>query len=144
MSRPQVRDLLRLHVREALSWSPPSTGHAMEPEALLAHDITVFTAWNGTQLACTGALRTLCEDAGELKAMRAAPAYRGRGAGAAMLAHLLDEARRRGLRRVFLETGNTPGFRPAVRLYESFGFVVCEPFGDHVDDGFSICMKLTL
>ena len=59
---------------------------------------------------------------GELKSMRADPAYRGRGVGKAILLHLLAEARARGYGRVSLETGRPEPFLPARRLYEKLGF----------------------
>jgi putative acetyltransferase len=50
-----------------------------------------------------------------------------------MLGHMLAEARRRGYRRVSLETGSAEAFHPARRLYESFGFAYCGPF-----DGYAL------
>jgi putative acetyltransferase len=76
--------------------------------------------------------------------MRADPAWRGKGAGMAMLLHLLGEARARGYTRVSLETGRPEPFLPARRLYESHGFTECPPFGDYVADDFSICMTREL
>jgi putative acetyltransferase len=35
-------------------------------------------------------------------------------------------------------------FRPAQRLYESFGFTYCGPFGDYVEDPNSVFMTLRL
>ncbi|MFN9772167.1 MAG: GNAT family N-acetyltransferase [Burkholderiales bacterium] len=63
-------------------------------------------------LGC-GALKEL-DDArhGEVKSMRTPRSLRRRGAGRAVLAHILDEARRRGYTRLSLETGRwTPSRR---------------------------------
>ena len=76
--------------------------------------------------------------------MRAHPDYRGRGAGKAVLAHLLAEARARGYSRVSLETGRPDTYIPARRLYESYGFAECPPFADYAADDFSICMTREL
>jgi RimJ/RimL family protein N-acetyltransferase len=48
------------------------------------------------------------------------PPYRGRGLGGALLRAVLDEARSQGLSRVELEVYISN--RPAIRLYERFGF----------------------
>ena len=50
------------------------------------------------------------------------------------LQHLLAEAARRGYERLSLETGSMPGFEPARRLYERFGFTYCSPFADYTED----------
>ena len=42
---------------------------------------------------------------------------------------------------LWLETGSVAAFVPAIRLYESAGFVRCGPFDAYVDDPFSIFMK---
>jgi GNAT superfamily N-acetyltransferase len=47
--------------------------------------------------------------------------YRGRGLGRALLARAVDEARRRGYRRIDLETRTN--FLEAVHLYEATGWV---------------------
>ena len=49
-----------------------------------------------------------------------------------MLRHIVEEAAGRGYRRLSLETGSQPHFMPARRLYQSFGFQECGPFGDYV------------
>ncbi len=69
--------------------------------------------------------------------MRVADAFLGKGIGRAMLEHIIVEARRIGLTSLWLETGSTPGFDPALRLYESAGFSFCGPFGDYKEDPFS-------
>jgi putative acetyltransferase len=139
-----VAALLQLHLSEMHQWSPPESIHAMPIERLRAPDVTFYAAWSGEQLAAVGALKQLSAGHGELKSMRADPAWRGKGAGKAMLLHLLGEARARGYTRVSLETGRPEPFLPARRLYESHGFTECPPFGDYVADDFSICMTREL
>ena len=60
------------------------------------------------------------------------------------LIHIIDEARRRGYERLSLETGSMDAFIPARRLYESFGFTLCGPFGNYVDDPNSMFMTREL
>jgi putative acetyltransferase len=43
-----------------------------------------------------------------------------------------------------LETGSAEAFLPAQKLYESFGFTYCGPFGDYKDDPNSVFMQLRL
>jgi len=140
----QIATLLTLHLTEMHAWSPPESVHAMPIDRLRASDVTFFSAWHGEQLAACGAIKDLGQNEGELKSMRADPDFRGKGAGKAMLAHLLQVARARGYRRVSLETGRPEPFLPARRLYESHGFVECPPFADYREDPFSICMTLEL
>ena len=45
---------------------------------------------------------------------------------------------------LWLETGSTDEFVPAVRLYESEGFTRCGPFEGYADDPFSVFMTRTL
>ena len=136
--------VLQLHLDEMHQWSPPESVHAMPADRLRAPDVTFFAAWDGEVLAGCGALKHLDAGHGELKSMRAAPAYRGRGVGRALLIHLLQEARARGYVRVSLETGRPAPFHPAQSLYRSHGFVECAPFGDYVSDTFSLCMTKDL
>ncbi len=76
--------------------------------------------------------------------MRTPLALRRRGAGRAMLAHILATARERGYKRLSLETGTAAAFAPAHRLYESAGFAFCGPFGDYAEDPHSVFMTLAL
>lgn len=64
----------------------------------------------------------------ELRKMYLKPEARGRGLGRTMLSRCLDEARRLGFRRMYLETRQT--MREARRLYERNGFSpVSKPIG---------------
>ena len=69
---------------------------------------------------------------------------RGRGVAAAMVGHILIEARQRGYSRLSLETGSTDDFASAHRLYRRFGFAETGPFGDYVLDPFSVFLTLEL
>jgi putative acetyltransferase len=144
LTGPAIAGLLRFHLEEMHRWSPPESVHAMPIERLRQDDVTFYAAWHGERLASCGALKQIDSRHGELKSMRAHPDYRGKGAGRAILLHLLAEARARGYARVSLETGRPEPFHPARRLYESHGFVECPPFGGYVSDPFSICMTRTL
>lgn len=144
LSGAQVAALLQLHLDEMHRWSPPESVHAMPIARLRAADVTFYSAWHDGELAACGALKALGGGHGELKSMRAAPQWRGRGAGRAMLDHLLREARARGYTKISLETGRPDEFRAARLLYEANGFVQCPPFADYTADPFSICMTREL
>ena len=144
LSGVEVAALLRLHLDEMQQWSPPESVHAMPIARLRSGDVTFYSAWQDERLAACGALKQLTAAHGELKSMRAHPDFRGRGAGRAVLEHLLGEARARGYARVSLETGRPAHFASARRLYEAGGFAECPPFADYVSDPFSICMTRPL
>ena len=144
LTGPEIAALLQLHLDEMYQWSPPESVHAMPMERLRAPDVTFYSAWNGGELAACGAIKHLSADHGELKSMRADPAWRGKGAGKAMLLHLIAEARERGYSRLSLETGPTEQFEPARQLYLNHGFALCGPFSDYPNDAFSVFMTRTL
>ena len=144
LENPAVIDLLAFHLAEAQTLSPASKVHAMPVERLRQPDVTFYSAWDGDSLAAVGALREIDATRGELKSMRAAPEYRGKGAGEAILRHLVAEAERRGYTWLGLETGRPDAFLPARSLYAKHGFAECENFGDYVSDEFSMCMSRVL
>ncbi len=139
-----ITELLSFHLQEMHRWSPACKVHAMPVERLREPDVTFFSAWAVDRLAACGALKELDARRGELKSMRAAPEFRGQGAGQAVLVYLLERARERGYHWLGLETGNAEPFIPARKLYEKFGFRACPPFGDYVSDDFSLCMEMQL
>lgn len=139
-----VAELLAFHLAEMHALSPPCKVHAMPVERLRQPDVTFYSAWDGEELAAVGALREIDAARGELKSMRATPAYRGKGAGEAILLHLVAEAQRRGYSWLGLETGRPAAYLPAQSLYRKHGFTECADFGDYIGDEFSMCMSRTL
>jgi putative acetyltransferase len=128
-----VKALLQTHLEFCQSVTPPEGVYALDVERLRKPEITVFEARENGLLLGVGALRILDPSHAELKSMHTAKAARGRGVGTAMVNHLLEFARSQGVSRVSLETGNYEPFEPARKLYASFGFQPCEPFGDYLD-----------
>jgi putative acetyltransferase len=118
--------------------------HALGIDQLRAPDVSFWSAWVGEELAGIGALKRLDALRGELKSMRVADPFLGRGVGRRMLEHLIEEARVAGLKSLWLETGSTAEFTPALRLYESAGFARCGPFDAYVEDPFSVFMMKAL
>jgi putative acetyltransferase len=141
---PRVVALLRLHLESMHVHSPPGTVHALDLSALKQPQVTFFTAWDGEELLGCGALRELSADHGEIKSMRTAPRHVRKGVAAALVRHLIDEARRRGYRRLSLETGSGDAFEGAIALYGKFGFVSGETFGGYVATDFNQFFHLEL
>jgi putative acetyltransferase len=137
---PEIIALLQEHLAEMRSVSPPESVHALDLSGLRKPDIIFWTLWLGSELAGCGALKGLGPDHGEIKSMRTAHRHKRKGIAASMVRHILDEAGRRGYRRLSLETGSQPHFAPARALYASFGFQRCGPFGDYIDDPNSVFM----
>ena len=76
--------------------------------------------------------------------MHTAADVRGQGVGPSLVLHALELSRKRGYRRVNLETGSFSAFAPARALHRSCGFTPCEPYGRYVDSPTSACMTLDL
>lgn len=144
LSRPAVHALLNEHLNSMYALSPPESVHALDLQQLRRPEITFWTAWDDTLLIGCGALKELDARHGEVKSMRTPAAHRRKGAGRALLAHVIQTARSRSYERLSLETGSMDAFRPAQELYESFGFTYCGPFGDYVEDPNSVFMTLAL
>ena len=144
LTGPEIAALLDEHLDNMHALSPPESVHAMDISKLRRPDVTFWTAWSNGELLGCGALRELSPTHGEVKSMRTALAHRRCGAGRAVLVHIIDEARRRSYERLSLETGSMAAFAPAHRLYESFGFSFCGPFGDYREDPNSVFMTKVL
>ena len=144
VSRPQVLALLEEHLRNMYELSPPEHVFAFDAARLRQPGIVFWTAWEGDVLLGCAALKELSPTQGEVKSMRTPARLRRQGTGRVLLNHILQVARERGYRELFLETGNHPAFAPAHALYKSVGFRDCGPFGNYVENGNSVFMSLGL
>jgi putative acetyltransferase len=144
LTHPAIHALLEEHLQNMHALGPPESVHALDLNKLRQPDITFWSAWDGATLLGCGALKALDAKHGEVKSMRTPSAVRRRGAGRAMLAHIISEARARGYERLSLETGTVAEFKPAQTLYEHFGFTECGPFADYKVDPNSLFMTLRL
>ena len=144
LSDPRVTDLLRIHFTTARAQTAPGSAHALDVAGLQAHDITFWTIWEDETLLGVGALKWLSADHGEVKSMHTAAPVRRKGAGSAMLRHIIAAARAAGMARLSLETGTWDYFRPARAFYARHGFIECPPFADYVLDPNSVFMSLDL
>ena len=144
LTDPAVHALLNEHLQNMYELSPPESVHALDLDKLRHPSITFWSAWDGELLLGCGALKALDAAHGELKSMRTPNALRRRGAGRALLLHIINEARSRGYARLSLETGDSAAFQPALGLYASAGFSFCGPFADYVLDPHSVFMTMAL
>lgn len=143
-TRADVRALLDEHLADMFATSPAESVHALDHAALSAPGISFWTAREDGALLGCGALKPLAGGQGEIKSMRTTPAARGRGIAALVLARILDDARRRNVTLLYLETGSEDFFAPARRLYARHGFTDCAPFADYTVDPHSVYMRLSL
>ena len=144
LSRPQVHALLEEHLANMYELSPPEQVFALDLSKLRSPDITFWTVWDEDTLVGCGALKQLSPTQGEIKSMRTPAGLRGRGAGRAVLEHIIAVAQQRRYTKLSLETGTHVAFEPAHSLYRSKGFVVSGPFGSYRPDSHSVFMALQL
>lgn len=144
LSGAEIRALLRTHLDQMMSITPIESVHALDLDALRKPDVTFWTAWESGELMGCGALKELDVHHGEIKSMRTVEKHLRKGVARQVVTHILAESRRRTYKRVSLETGSADTFLPARRLYESFGFSYCGPFGDYIEDPNSVFMTLSL
>jgi putative acetyltransferase len=144
LTGPEVIGLLQTHLDYCRATSPPESVHALDLDGLRARNVTFWSIWDGPDILGCGALKELDPDHGEIKSMHTKARERGRGVAAAVVEHIIAQARSRGYRRLSLETGSNEAFAPARALYARFGFVMTEPFADYRPDPNSVFMTLDL
>ena len=126
---PRLAAFLQAHLDDMEPTAPPESRHGLDLAALQRPGVRLWVATDEEGIVGTAALSALDEQHEELKSM---------------LAHVLDDARARGVARVSLETGSMAFFAPAHALYASAGFEPCGPFGSYRDDPLSTFMTLAL
>jgi putative acetyltransferase len=144
LSGEATRALVARHLAGMYASSPPESVHALGIDRLRAPDVAFWSAWVGEEIAGCGALKRLDAFRGELKSMRVADPFLGRGVGRRILEHLIEVARQAGMTSLWLETGASSEFIPALRLYESAGFARCGPFEGYIEDPFSVFMTRSI
>ena len=144
LSGEDVRALLAIHLAGMQANTPAGHVFALDLSGLQTPDITVWTVRQDGALAGIGALKALGDGTGEIKSMRTHPDHLRKGAAAALLDHILDEAATRGYHRVSLETGVGESFEPALALYRKRGFETGEAFSDYEPSAFNQFLHLGL
>jgi putative acetyltransferase len=118
--------------------SPPQFQFQMTAEQMAGADTSVFVLRREDGAAVgMGSLKVHTPAFGEVKRMFTRPEMRGTGLGRIILNAVEAEARAKGLSLLRLETGGTPGFEPAWRIYERGGFARCGAFLDYPDTEYS-------
>ena len=136
--------LMERHTADCNADTPPESNHMMDAGQLALPGISFFVMRDTGVPVGMGAFKRLDDDHAEIKSMHVLAETRGRGLSKRMLAHLVDEARAAGFRRLSLETGVQPTFVAARALYSKAGFVDCPPFEGYDVDPNSVFMTLEL
>lgn len=90
------------------------------PEKILEDGGQIVMAYVGEEAVGCCALIRMDEESFEVAKMAVTLRQQGRGFGRAVLAATIDEARRLGAKRLYLETNSS--LTPAITLYKSLGF----------------------
>lgn len=131
-----VRDLIAELNEVLLALTPPEFVFHMTAEEMARPDTTVFIARDEGKAVACGALRRHEDGIGEVKRMYTRPSHQGQGLGGRILAEVETLARREGLTRLVLETGDRHA--AAWRVYERGGFNRCGAVLDYPDSGYSV------
>jgi putative acetyltransferase len=133
-----LRDAQRAELEQRYGRNDSETGPAPT-----AADVEVFLVAYvaGLAVGCAG-LRRLAEGAAEIKRMYVDPAHRGSDVARAILVALEQEAARRGIAVLRLETGDRQP--DAMRFYEREGYAPIPAFGHYVDSVISRCYQKVL
>ena len=131
-----VRELISELNDTLLALTPPEFCFHMTAEQMADADTTVFIAREGGRAVACGALRRHGDGVGEVKRMYTRPEMQGRGIGGKILDEIMALARREGITKLVLETGDR---HPAAwRVYERGGFTRCGPVLDYPDSQWSV------
>jgi putative acetyltransferase len=131
-----IRGLIAELNATLLDLTPPEFCFHMTVEQMAEPSTTVFIARDGGVAVACGALKRHEDGIGEVKRMYTRPSHRGRKIGAAIVARIEDIARREGVKRLVLETGDR---HPAAwTVYERAGFKRCGPVLDYPDSQWSV------
>jgi len=144
LTGPEIAELLTEHLRSLAAVTPVESRHALNLDELRGNGVTFWSAWQGGEVVGCGALKELDTGHGEIKSMRTGKAHLRKGVGSRLLECIISEAKRRGYRRLSLETGGMEYFKPAHALYQKFGFKTCQPFGGYREDPNSVFMTREL
>ena len=141
-----LQDEIRVLVAELnaalLALTPPEFCTHMTVEQMANGSTKLFVARADGRAVALGALRRDVDGIGEVKRMYTRPDHQGQGIGGAILAEIEALARRDGLIRLVLETGDR---HPAAwRVYERGGFARCGPVLDYPDTGWSVFYEKAL
>jgi putative acetyltransferase len=139
-----LRLLFERHTADMHADTPPESIHMMDASELAIPEVRFFVMRDVGMPVGMGAFKRIDDAHAEIKSMHVLAEVRGRGLSRRMLAHLVDEAKATGYRRLSLETGVQPTFIAARALYAKAGFTECPPFEGYWDDPNSVFMTKVL
>lgn len=125
-----------------LSLTPREFCHHLTVEQMADASTTVFVAREENRIVACGALKRHGDGVGEVKRMYTVPSHQRRGIGGAILSEIEALARREGITRLVLETGNN--FAAAAHLYQRAGFWPCGPVLDYAPSPYTSFFEKTL
>ncbi len=131
---PEVNQLLKKHFIELRAASPEGSAHVLDINGLKVPSIKFWSLWNKNQLMGCGALKFLEKNHGEFKSIRIHDDFRGKGNGAKIINHLINEAKKLNITKISIETGSGSFFTPARKLFNKCGFKPCPPFAHYKED----------
>ena len=135
---PDVNQLLLKHFVELRAASPEGSAHVLDVQGLKEQSIRFWSLWEKEKLIGCGALKFLKKDHGEFKSIRIHDEFRNKGFGIKIINHLIDEAKKLGIKRISIETGAGKFFEPARKLFKKSNFIPCKPFAHYKEDENSI------
>ena len=106
--------------------------------------IKFWSFWDNNNLIGCGALKFLDKNHGEFKSIRVSDKFRKKGNGEKIFYHLIIESKKLQIKKISIETGTGLFFKPARKLFISFGFKKCEPFADYKNDPNSCYFSLDI
>lgn len=144
LTHADVHALIALHLNHMDDHSPQDSSYTLDLSGLQHDKITVWTIWQDDSLLGCAGLHELSPDWAEVKSMRTHPDHLRQGVAAAMMEHMLKVAKQRGYKKLSLETGTTPAFDPALKLYRKYGFANGDVFADYRESPYNQFLHLDL
>jgi putative acetyltransferase len=123
---------------------PPESNHVESMDALVKENSAFFVGYLGVELVVCGAAKIAKNDGvyGEIKRVYVAEEHRGKNLATAIMEHLEDHLRRKGIDIVRLEAG--PKQPAALSFYRKLGYTERGPFGRYIVDPLSVFMEKKL
>ena len=134
----EVRELFRLLDEHNMSHCPPEVCHLTQPEELESIKSVLLGVYLEGQIIGMGGLKLYPEYA-ELTRMFIKPEFRGKGVSVKLLGELETLAKKQKYEKIMLETSEK--FKSAYRLYIKYGFKLCAPFGEYVNQAHNTYME---
>lgn len=144
LTNSSVIQLLDEHIKSMSQQSPAESKYTLDLEGLKKPEITFWSAWEDHELLGFWALHEIDLQHGEIKSLKTSPVHLKKGVAYNIVNYIIEEAKKRGYKRISLETGPMETFAPAINLYRKFGFEYCEPFANYKKSDFNFFMTLPL